>query len=145
MAPPTLRGVSSTAAAASVDAATSGRDAGTRPRPRPLDGDAFALDSGSDSDTGSIIRTPDKDDDEDEGEDDDDDDAIPSERQGLVGHRSPEDLVANDDDGDDRNVHPDLKEPDLSVRQAVRVYRKAIFWCIATSACVIMEGYDTIL
>ncbi|KIX06250.1 uncharacterized protein Z518_04225 [Rhinocladiella mackenziei CBS 650.93] len=33
----------------------------------------------------------------------------------------------------------------LTVREAVRDYPMAIFWCLAVSMCVIMEGYDTIL
>lgn len=33
----------------------------------------------------------------------------------------------------------------LTVRQALRQYRKAVLWCLVVSGCVIMEGYDTIL
>jgi hypothetical protein len=36
-------------------------------------------------------------------------------------------------------------EQRLDVRQAIRAYPAAIFWCLAVSMCVIMEGYDTIL
>lgn len=118
--------------------ATSTTKAGV-PHRRSLDEDedgAFALASESD-DHGS-----------DTDSDDDDDDATPSERQGLV-RRSVDgvgvgvDLVANDTN--DVQTAAALPEADLTVRQAVRVYRKAIFWCLVTSACVIMEGYDMIL
>jgi hypothetical protein len=34
-------------------------------------------------------------------------------------------------------------EQDLTVRQATRAYPMAIFWCLAVSTCVIMEGYDS--
>lgn len=33
----------------------------------------------------------------------------------------------------------------LTPGQAIRAYPMAIFWCLAVSMCVIMEGYDTIL
>ncbi len=36
-------------------------------------------------------------------------------------------------------------EQSLTVREAIRAYPMAIFWCLAVSFCVIMEGYDTIL
>jgi len=37
------------------------------------------------------------------------------------------------------------KEHQLSLRQGLRAYRKAIMWSILLSSAVIMEGYDTIL
>uniref|UniRef100_A0A8H7NEP7 Major facilitator superfamily (MFS) profile domain-containing protein n=1 Tax=Bionectria ochroleuca TaxID=29856 RepID=A0A8H7NEP7_BIOOC len=36
-------------------------------------------------------------------------------------------------------------EHSITVRQAVHHYRSAIFWCLAVSMTVVMEGYDTIL
>jgi len=33
----------------------------------------------------------------------------------------------------------------LTPGQAIRAYPMAIFWCLAVSMCVVMEGYDTIL
>ncbi|GMK59736.1 hypothetical protein CspeluHIS016_0803420 [Cutaneotrichosporon spelunceum] len=36
-------------------------------------------------------------------------------------------------------------ERELSTRDAIRAYPMAIFWSLAVSMCVIMEGYDTIL
>ncbi|KAK4943144.1 hypothetical protein LTR10_017168 [Elasticomyces elasticus] len=36
-------------------------------------------------------------------------------------------------------------EPQMTVREAMRAYPMAIFWCLAVSMCIIMEGYDTIL
>jgi hypothetical protein len=37
------------------------------------------------------------------------------------------------------------KEHNLSVRQGIKAYKKAIGWSILMSSAVIMEGYDTIL
>lgn len=37
------------------------------------------------------------------------------------------------------------KEHNLSVRQGIKAYKKAIGWSILLSSAVIMEGYDTIL
>ncbi|CAK7199204.1 hypothetical protein SEUCBS139899_001877 [Sporothrix eucalyptigena] len=110
-------------------------------RELPEEEDTFALASDSDGDVSDTndemrIHTPEK----DEVDDDIDDDA-PSERQGLV-DRSVE-VVAND--GRPLAENTALVEPDLDVRTALRVYRKAVFWCLVTSACVIMEGYDMIL
>ena len=34
-------------------------------------------------------------------------------------------------------------EKDMTVREAIVAYRKAILWSLAVSTCVIMEGYDT--
>ncbi|ERS95175.1 hypothetical protein HMPREF1624_08386 [Sporothrix schenckii ATCC 58251] len=79
----------------------------------------------------------------------DHDHSVPSERQGLVGRpaalgraarTAPTDIDLDVDLDTDMDV-----DTNLTVRQAVRVYRKAIFWCLVTSACVIMEGYDMIL
>jgi hypothetical protein len=36
-------------------------------------------------------------------------------------------------------------EHNLTLLQAIKIYRKAIFWCLLISTCVIMEGYDQIL
>lgn len=36
-------------------------------------------------------------------------------------------------------------EHSMGIRKALKAYPKAIFWCLAVSMCVIMEGYDTIL
>ena len=88
-------------------------------------------------------------DDSDDGDDDIDNakGLSESERQGLVPQPShhktdSEPQVVQDEYGD---AHHDDSEPPLTVRQAVAIYRKAIFWCLVTSACVIMEGYDMIL
>ncbi|CAG9992622.1 unnamed protein product, partial [Clonostachys byssicola] len=40
---------------------------------------------------------------------------------------------------------PSTLEHSITVRQAVHHYRWAIFWCLAVSMTVVMEGYDTIL
>jgi hypothetical protein len=37
------------------------------------------------------------------------------------------------------------KEHNLTVRQGIKAYKKAIGWSILLSSAVIMEGYDTIL
>lgn len=37
------------------------------------------------------------------------------------------------------------KEHELTLRQGLRAYKKAIMWSILLSSAVIMEGYDTIL
>lgn len=37
------------------------------------------------------------------------------------------------------------KEHNLTLRQALRAYPKAIMWSLLLSSAVIMEGYDTIL
>ena len=34
-------------------------------------------------------------------------------------------------------------EKDMTVMQAIRASKKAIFWSLIISTCVIMEGYDT--
>ncbi|EXJ57713.1 uncharacterized protein A1O5_12503 [Cladophialophora psammophila CBS 110553] len=34
-------------------------------------------------------------------------------------------------------------EKDMTIRQAIKVYKKAIIWSLVISTCVIMEGYDT--
>lgn len=36
-----------------------------------------------------------------------------------------------------------MDERDMSIRQAIKVYKKAIIWSLIISTCVIMEGYDT--
>lgn len=42
-------------------------------------------------------------------------------------------------------VSGNLKEHDLTVRQALTWYPTAIAWCLVISTCVIMEGYDMAL
>jgi SP family general alpha glucoside:H+ symporter-like MFS transporter len=37
----------------------------------------------------------------------------------------------------------DQKEKTMLVMQAIRYYKKAIFWSLIISMCVIMEGFDT--
>jgi SP family general alpha glucoside:H+ symporter-like MFS transporter len=34
-------------------------------------------------------------------------------------------------------------EKEMTIRQAIMAYKKAILWCLVISTCVIMEGYDT--
>ena len=34
-------------------------------------------------------------------------------------------------------------EKDMSIREALKIYKKAILWSLVISTCVIMEGYDT--
>ncbi|KAK5087458.1 hypothetical protein LTR70_009195 [Exophiala xenobiotica] len=36
-----------------------------------------------------------------------------------------------------------LEEKNMTIPQAIKVYKKAILWCFAISCVVIMEGYDT--
>jgi SP family general alpha glucoside:H+ symporter-like MFS transporter len=36
-----------------------------------------------------------------------------------------------------------IDEKELSVRDAIKAYPKAILWSLVFSTCVIMEGYDT--
>lgn len=36
-------------------------------------------------------------------------------------------------------------EHKMTIRDALRDYPWALFWCLMVSMCVIMEGYDTIL
>ncbi|CAK7235564.1 hypothetical protein SCUCBS95973_009311 [Sporothrix curviconia] len=95
-------------------------DAKGRPLVEEEEDDAFVLASEDDEDD----------------EDDEGDRVDGGERQGLV--------AAQHAPADTANTAA-LVEPDLDVRTALRVYRKAVFWCLVTSACVIMEGYDMIL
>lgn len=37
----------------------------------------------------------------------------------------------------------DEEEKTMSIRQAMKHYKKAILWSLTISLCVIMEGYDT--
>lgn len=37
----------------------------------------------------------------------------------------------------------DEEEKTMTIRQALKHYKKAICWSLAISLCVIMEGYDT--
>ncbi|EFX01607.1 alpha-glucoside:hydrogen symporter [Grosmannia clavigera kw1407] len=47
---------------------------------------------------------------------------------------------------DDARVRDYIRaEHELTLLQAVNMYPMAIFWCLVASACVVMEGYDTIL
>ncbi|TLD25066.1 hypothetical protein PspLS_05386 [Pyricularia sp. CBS 133598] len=57
----------------------------------------------------------------------------------------------NKEDGDgsletkalvDNASHDAAHQHDLTIRRAIRYYRWAIFWCLAVSMTVIMEGYD---
>lgn len=34
-------------------------------------------------------------------------------------------------------------EKDMTIREAIKANKKAIFWSLVISTCVIMEGYDT--
>ena len=34
-------------------------------------------------------------------------------------------------------------EKEMTIREALKVYRKAVLWSLVISTCVIMEGYDT--
>lgn len=34
-------------------------------------------------------------------------------------------------------------EKELTIPQALRIYKKAVVWCLIISCVVIMEGYDT--
>ncbi|KAK5074412.1 hypothetical protein LTR64_006444 [Lithohypha guttulata] len=36
-----------------------------------------------------------------------------------------------------------IDEKHMTIPQAIKIYRKAIMWCLIISCCVIMEGYDT--
>ncbi len=36
-----------------------------------------------------------------------------------------------------------IEEKDMTIRQALKIYKKAMFWSLAISCVVIMEGYDT--
>lgn len=38
-----------------------------------------------------------------------------------------------------------IAEHDLTLRQAVKAYPRAIFWSVLVSTCIIMEGYDVVL
>ncbi|CZR61466.1 related to alpha-glucoside transport protein [Phialocephala subalpina] len=38
-----------------------------------------------------------------------------------------------------------IAEHDLTFRQAVKAYPRAIFWSVLVSTCIIMEGYDVVL
>ncbi|KAJ9608209.1 hypothetical protein H2200_007197 [Cladophialophora chaetospira] len=51
------------------------------------------------------------------------------------------------DDGDDYQAQSSRSqfEHNLTVREAIRAYPMAIFWSLAVSMCVIMEGFDSIL
>ncbi|CAK7213756.1 hypothetical protein SBRCBS47491_001913 [Sporothrix bragantina] len=110
-----------------------GRSEGDNLRASLEEDDAFVLASESEGDDNESDR--------DHGHDDgaldlDNDDGL-SERQGLVSAAAAV--------GDAPAHAAALVEPDLDVRTALRVYHKAVFWCLVTSACVIMEGYDMIL
>ena len=51
------------------------------------------------------------------------------------------------DDGDDYQAPSSRShfEHNLTVREAIKAYPMAIFWSLAVSMCVIMEGFDSIL
>jgi MFS transporter, SP family, general alpha glucoside:H+ symporter len=35
------------------------------------------------------------------------------------------------------------EEKDMSIMEALKIYKKAVLWSLVISTCVIMEGYDT--
>ncbi|KAI6360735.1 hypothetical protein MCOR25_006685 [Pyricularia grisea] len=45
----------------------------------------------------------------------------------------------------DKAAHDAVHQHDTTIRQSIKYYRWAIFWCLAVSVTVIMEGYDAIL
>jgi len=50
----------------------------------------------------------------------------------------------------DKNLRCDAADADqaehsLTIKEAIKIYYKAIGWCLVISTCVIMEGYDQIL
>jgi hypothetical protein len=56
---------------------------------------------------------------------------------------------AGDDEGELAQLSFDPRrrrsQAQMGVREAVRAYPSAIFWSLAVSTCVIMEGFDSIL
>lgn len=36
-----------------------------------------------------------------------------------------------------------VDEKNMTIREALKIYKKAVFWSLVISTCVIMEGYDT--
>ena len=66
-------------------------------------------------------------------------------------HDSPSRPERDDDPGrDDAAIDQDALhganvEHRLTVREAIKAYPMAIFWSLAVSMCVIMEGFDSIL
>ena len=36
-----------------------------------------------------------------------------------------------------------INEKNMSILQALKIYKNAVFWSLVISTCVIMEGYDT--
>ena len=68
--------------------------------------------------------------------------------QAMVSHHDEKHL--SDHHVSEKEINEDArvattKEHDLTLRQGLRAYRKAIMWSVLLSSAVIMEGYDTIL
>lgn len=58
----------------------------------------------------------------------------------------PDDHRDQDDGSDYRAaVSRSRDEQNLTIREAIKAYPMAIFWSLAVSMCVIMEGFDSIL
>jgi hypothetical protein len=62
-----------------------------------------------------------------------------------LGHASLGDVDVSEKEVTEEARLATHKEHNLSVRQGLKAYRKAIGWSILMSSAVIMEGYDTIL
>jgi SP family general alpha glucoside:H+ symporter-like MFS transporter len=61
-----------------------------------------------------------------------------------VSHSSRKDEEKVDNKPIKQDAHQGvIDEKDLSVRDAIKAYPKAILWSLVFSTCVIMEGYDT--
>jgi hypothetical protein len=76
-------------------------------------------------------------------------------RAGTTAGRSFRDAGHDDGDGDEPvhgdpgldadALHASHVEHQLTLRDAIKAYPMAIFWSLAVSMCVIMEGFDSIL
>lgn len=42
-------------------------------------------------------------------------------------------------------MNAEVAEQSMTIREALRDYKSAVFWSWAISLCIIMEGYDTAL
>jgi SP family general alpha glucoside:H+ symporter-like MFS transporter len=62
-----------------------------------------------------------------------------------VGHASVDQTYISEKEVTEEARLATSKEHNLSVRQGIKAYKKAIGWSILLSSAVIMEGYDTIL
>jgi hypothetical protein len=57
-----------------------------------------------------------------------------------------DDRMSQDDDGLGQAASARSEfEHKLTIREAIKAYPMAIFWSLAVSMCVIMEGFDSIL